>query len=367
MKLQESSLIGKNAILSEIIQNYDIFLDRRSSLTYNANSLSVLGVAWLLCRRLTVADQNKAPAFALDFRVILQKSGLTQKVIAAETGINSTAVNRLCRHGIGREHHISDILGFLGLQRKEIEKILKERRAEISEGSAREIWQGSEQAFVNVEDYLRDTCPIPLERAYCSTYHGIPIGRIVALAKDAGIPDLDNLRVVDPWKFKEFFDALEGEFGKKKAEDLMARKPGRNKFPPVILLDLEQEERAEEYVELTRCSGRLIFDLPHLVLGRYTFEKDGRIGKHRNSGGIEFLYSQEGMYELTYAGTPYPVELKPGASILMFDARKNHEIALVQGDGGCLLMARFYPAKRRLKPGPKLKDRKKTRSGDISN
>ncbi len=53
---------------------------------------------------------KSAPMFANKFRDTLEDNNKTQRQIASECKISSSAVNRLCKDGIGSENHICMIL-----------------------------------------------------------------------------------------------------------------------------------------------------------------------------------------------------------------------------------------------------------------
>jgi quercetin dioxygenase-like cupin family protein len=273
---------------------------------------------------------------------------MTQRQIADELGIPSSVVNRLCKSGVGSEDNICIILERLGLKKRRINELLADRRAELSKGKARETWRGFRYAYRDENEYLAETCPFPFERAYACTHLGIPISEIVDLAISYGIKNIQDLREVNPWEFIKFVEAFRNRFGDKAKEVVLAEKC--EKFPPVFLFDFAAQKDAADYLDLTKCKGKVLFGLPHLVIGDYEFCKSGEIGSHRNTGGVELLYSLEGIFELTCQGLVCQTVLKPG-SMLVFDARKRHSIRLVGGEKGRLLMARYDPKRKHPQPG----------------
>jgi len=293
--------------------------------------------------------EHRASQFAAGLASLIEERGMKQRQLAEELGIPPSAVNRLCKTGVGSEDNICLILERLGLKRRRIVERLTDRRAELSKGKAREMWRNFRYAFLKESEYLAEVCPFPFERAYACTQLGIPVRKVVELAKNHGISSIRDLRDVNPWEFVRFVDAFADRFGKEAGRIVLAQKCER--FPPVLLLDSCDQRDAGDYVRLMKCSGRLIFGLPHLVIGDYKFSESGEIGAHRNTGGVELVYSLDGTFELTCQGLVCKTKLTPGDSILVFNARKRHSIRLVGGKKGRLVMARYDPKRREIKPG----------------
>ena len=292
---------------------------------------------------------KSAPGFAKKFSNILKDYGKTQRQIASECEISSSAINRLCKDGSGSENHICMVLQKFNLKRRRIIEILADRRAELSDEPAKSIWKNFRYAFLDEDEYLREICPFPLERAYACSQFGIHIFDVVKLAHKCGISKITETSEINVNKFMKFIDEFEGEFKYKARKAVLS--PNCKSYPPVLLLDFKEQVDASKYVELIKCSGKLLFGLPHLIIGDYTFKAEGEITKHNNNGGIEFLYSLEGTFELTCDDTTYVAKLEPGQTIFVLDARKNHRIKLIDKDPGHLLMIRYYPQKRDLRPG----------------
>jgi quercetin dioxygenase-like cupin family protein len=290
-----------------------------------------------------------APEFAAHFSMLIQATGKTQRQIARETQVPASSVNRLCKNGVGSEENICTVLDHLHLKRRRKLEMLADRRAELLEGPAKAAWEKFRYAFLDENEYLRELCPFPVERAYACAYLGIKLSEVVDLATKHGMPNIRDLQSVDPWKSAALRAAFQKRFGKKATEDVLARKC--RPYPPVLILDSEKQVDPAGYVNLIRCNGRLIFGLPHLVIADYTFEEHGSIEAHRNTGGVEFLYSLNGTFELAYAGQVYPTTLAPRELVLVFDANKKHAVKLSEGNGGRLLMIRYYPNKREVVPG----------------
>jgi hypothetical protein len=240
-------------------------------------------------------------------------------------------------------------LAKLDLKRRRLLELLASRRAELATGEARDIWRGFKYAFRDEDEYLADTCPFPLQRACACTHHGIAIRDVVALAQEHEILGITDVREINPWKFTDFAVAFGKKFGHEAMTAVFAKECGE--FPPVLLLDFKQHVDAANYIRLKNCSGRLFFGLPHLVIGDYLFAKDGEILPHRNAHGVELMYSLQGSFELTYQQTRYRTRLDPRKSMLVFDARKKHGIRLLRSGNGRLLMARYCPTIRNVKPG----------------
>lgn len=297
---------------------------------------------------------KKAPIFAKSFSNILKEHGKTQRQIAGDCNISPSAINRLCKDGVGSDGHICTILETFNLKRRRIIEMLADRNAELSDEPAKSYWKDFRYAFLDEDEYLREICPFPLERAYACSHYGIHILEIVDLAKECGITDIANKSNVNFLKLINFMNKFEENFGADARKGVLL--PECKFYPPVLLLDFTDQEDASNYLELVECKGKLLFGLPHLIVGNYTFKENGIIGKHRNTGGIEFLYSLEGDFELTCENTTYNTMLTPGQTIFLLDARKEHCIKLAKGKSGRLIMVRYYPNKRNLRPG---KGRKK--------
>lgn len=299
-----------------------------------------------------VTHAKRSSYFAESLRKLIaeQHPKTPQRQIALQLGIPVSAFNKLRNKGIGSEEHICLILDyFLKIRRRRIQEMLAARRAELSEGKAAEIWNNFKYAFIDEDEYLAELCPIPMERAFACTHCGVAIKEIVELAKKNGINHIGGLKCIDIWKFRDFYDSVMQKFGPENAKAILSQKC--EKFPPALLFEFSEEEDACNYVNLFNCKGKLLFGLPHIIFGDYIFTAGGVIKNHINNGGVEILYSLEGTYELTCDGKTSSALLEACSALLIYDARVNHEIKLVNFDKGRLLMVRYYPTKRFLKPG----------------
>ena len=74
---------------------------------------------------------KSALGFAKKFRNILEDHSKTQRQIANECAVSSSAINRLCKDGTGSENHICLVLKKFNLKRRRIVEILTDRRAEL--------------------------------------------------------------------------------------------------------------------------------------------------------------------------------------------------------------------------------------------
>ncbi len=119
---------------------------------------------------------------------------------------------------------------------------------------------------------------------------------------------------------------------------------------PVLHLDWFETRYASEFIDLDKCDAQLLFGIPHMVLGTDQFEPNGKMKAHKHRHGIEYLYAIDGKYELKYDDRLYPTKLEPNGAIFLFSAKKHHEVTLVEGDYGHLMMARYYPKLRWPKP-----------------
>lgn len=302
---------------------------------------------------------KSAPRFAKKFSNILKDYGKTQRQIAIECEISSSAINRLCKDGAGSENHICITLQKFSLKRRRIVEILADRRAELSDEPAKSIWGNFRYAFLDEDEYIGEICPFPLDMAYACTQFGIHILDVVKLASEFGITQITDVSKINLNNAFKFISEFRDKFGNEASNALL--KSGSESYPPVLLLDFKDQVDASDYVKLIKCDGKLLFGLPHLVIGDYTFQEGGKVAKHNNNGGIEFLYSLKGSFELTCDDTIYTAKLEPGQTIFVLDARINHEIKLIHGKPGRLLMIRYYPQKRVLRPGKKMKIEQKNK------
>lgn len=304
-----------------------------------------------------MTSRKTAFEFASRLRGLIDEQNKKQRKLANELQLSSSVVNRLCKEGIGSEENICIILEKLGLKRRRMLEMLTDRRAELSEGRARNAWKHFKYAFLDEDEYLAENCPIPLDRAFACTHMGIPIFEVMQLAKSHGISSIEDLQKVGLSTVLGFAEGFEKKFGAKAKKAVLAEKC--KTFPPVLLFAFKHKRNAAEYIKLTKCNGQLFFGLPHLVIGDYAFAEGGVIEEHRNTGGVELLYSMEGVFELTSQGLICQTKLRPRSSILVLDAREKHSIRLAKGKKGRLIMARFDPKRREPLPGRPMRRRRK--------
>jgi predicted XRE-type DNA-binding protein len=293
---------------------------------------------------------KKALNFVSQINKLIESQGRTQRQIAKECSIALSSVNRLCNSGIGSDDTVCSILFYLGVKRRRILDLLVSRNAELSAGIAKSIWEGFRYAFLNADAYLEEICPFPIERAYAATQFGISFTSLILLAKQCGLSSIADLVSIDPWKMLPFAEEFQKRYGKAARDNVLSIKC--EGYPPVLLLDFLHSVDISEYpIFIDKCVGKLLFGLPHVVVGDYHFEPGGLIGAHRNTGGIEFLFSCSGTYELTVQNRKCATLLEPCQKIYILDARKKHAIKLISEEPGRLLMIRFYPSKREVLPG----------------
>ena len=303
-----------------------------------------------------------APQFASRLRHFLIKQNKSQRQVAKTLNISVSAVNRIYNEGIGSEDYICSILqDILHLKRRRILEMLALRRSELSGGLAKDIWGSFKYAFLDEQDYLSEICPFPLERAFACTHNGVSISSLVELAKNNGISNINDLQSLGPWELHELIKSAEETFGKQVIRSILAKKC--EKYPPALLFEFTEKRNIEEYrIKVQRCKGKLFFGLPHLVLTDYTFFKRGEVEPHRNTGGVEILYSIKGTYEITIKcqGKESKIKLMPCNSLLIYNARKKHGIKLLDDKEGRILVARFDPMKSNIESGrPRKSDKKK--------
>jgi hypothetical protein len=224
------------------------------------------------------------------------------------------------------------------------------------------MWSGFKYAFPNEHEYTADLSPLPVERAFASSFAGISIRSILELASGLDMKNLRNLSELNPWKLMALKAKVIEKHGQEKADIILSEEVDKN-IPPVLLLDTFQQEEAADYVELEKCHSKLLYGIPHIVFGHYTFARGGRILPHAHRGGVEFLYSQKGTFELTCAKETYPILLSDMGSVYVYDSQKEHSVVLKDNQPGRLLMIRYYPRKRFPRPGRKLRDRSKPVKG----
>ena len=207
-------------------------------------------------------------------------------------------------------------------------------------------------------EYMGELCPFPLDAACSSTYAGISIQYIVDLATKAKIKHIDDLANLKPDQLVSLYAALAQKYGSAKAKTIFSQKVDKH-IPLMMHLDIFQYRDAADYTVLSRCDGKSLFGIPHVVLTHYVFDAGGEVGAHRHAGGVEFLHSFEGSFQIEYKGIQYPRLLDNDGSVIAFDSRKHHSIRLAMGDRGHLLVVRYDPRRRNLPPGPTLLERRR--------
>jgi len=293
---------------------------------------------------MNVEKKNKAPKFADKLRLLLKDHHFTQRKLSKALKISASSVNRLCKDGVGSEKDICIILTKLGILRRRVLEMLTDRRAELCEEPADKIWGGFRFAYLNAREYLEELCPLPLEIGFVCTHLGITLQDLKHLTGNFDIKDINNLKGVPGWKFLEFIQELAKKHGEKAREMLLSRRPPE--CAPVLFFEFETKTADSYKIPTTKCHGDVLFGLPHMVLTDYTFAEGGEIGRHRNHGGVEMIYSVEGVFELTCADKVCMTNLKPKNGILLYEARYHHSIRLIKGKRGRLLVARFDPKHR---------------------
>jgi quercetin dioxygenase-like cupin family protein len=183
------------------------------------------------------------------------------------------------------------------------------------------------------------------------------IKRVVELARDAGIAHPEDVTTLTPWQVAELFDVLADEYGNDKAKILFSKKKLDRKVPPVLYVDTFQQLNAAHYVPLDKCTGTLLCGIPHVMVACFEFGAAGQIGEHFHAGGVEFLYSQTGTFDLIYRGAKYPRQLTNDGAVILLEANRPHSVKHVAGQPARLLVVRYDPQRRSLLPGPTLSER----------
>lgn len=305
-------------------------------------------------------SRRTAPAFAQSLRTLIKDQlGKSQRGVAKEAGILDPAVvNRLCVSGMGSEENICKILKCMRLKRRRIVEILAERRAELCEGEAREMWKNFRYAFLDTHEYLDELCPLPLDRARAASYVGISLKRVIELASQLRIKNVQDIERLKTTQILNLFEVMSDEYGGDRARAIFSNHVAKG-IPQVLYLDVLQQREAALHVPLKNCHGELLFGIPHVVFGYYVFRPNGEIGDHCHCGGVELLYSKAGTFQLTYRGEDYPRRLRNDGAVIALDGKAHHSIKLIEGQEGRLLTVRFDPRRRSLPPGPTLKQRHK--------
>lgn len=292
----------------------------------------------------------KAPKFANRILGLIQDSKMSQRKIADEANVSASKVNRLCRHGTGSEEDICKILIYLKIKRRRILEMLTDRRAELSTGEANAMWSNFRFAFLDENEYLEESSPLPANFAYACSKHGISINRLCNLLKEHDLSNIKDMGKLSDLKLATIGMTASKVFSKEIINKVM-NSYGNKDCIPALLLDSFTVDNPDKYIDLINCEGQLVYGIPHIALGNYRFNKKGaKILEHAHLQGVEILYSIDGTYELKLDGSIYPFHLSPNGSIFEFHACKSHEITLIDGDKGRLLMVRYYPKKRDVKP-----------------
>lgn len=293
-----------------------------------------------------MARQKKSPKFASKLQRLLKERGLSQKNIADKSNLSLTTINRIVKDGYGDINNAATILNTLDLPHNIKFNLLVAREAELAPGAASEILSHGLHLYRTIKEYLIEFCPVPLERAYAAAFYGISYKDILTLAEECGIKNLQNPS--DTWSIMKFATAFEEKFGKEAYSAILAKQTPGN-FPPVLQMDFSKVDPASKYVKVRNGNGKIIFDVPHVVLAYYNFKTSGELEAHKHRGGIEFAYSLEGKFRLIYEDKQYPKLMTPDGPIFIYDGTRHHCIQLANGDAGRLVIIRFYPDKKRLR------------------
>lgn len=290
--------------------------------------------------------QKKAPKFASELQRLLKERGFSQKNVADKSNLSLTTINRIVKDGYGDINNVATILNALDLPHNVKFNHLVAREAELAAGAASEILSHGLHLYRSIKEYLVEFCPVPLERAYAAAFYGISYKEILTLAEECGIKDLQNPG--NTWDILKFAAAFEKKFGKEAYSAILSKQISQN-FPPVLQMDFTKVDPASKYVKVRSGDGKVIFDVPHVVLASYNFRTSGELEAHKHKGGIEFAYSLEGKFRLIYENKPYPTLMTPDGPIFIYDGTRQHCIQLANGAPGRLIIIRFYPDKKRLR------------------
>ncbi|HBG25837.1 MAG: hypothetical protein A2Y10_08360 [Planctomycetes bacterium GWF2_41_51] len=294
-----------------------------------------------------MAKQKKALEFASKLQQLLREKDCSQKSLHDKTGLSLTTVNRIVKGGYGDIDHVAKILNALDLPHNFKFNLLVHKVADIAEGPAKEILKYGLHLYRSPKEYLTDFCPIPLERAYAAALHGISYKDILILAEECGLKSHLSSSF-KAWDIISFGEKFRNKFGPEAFNTILARQVPQD-FPPVLQMDFIKVDPASKYIEVINGEGKIIFDVPHIVLAHYNFRKSGKIAAHEHKGGIEFVYSLEGAFRLIYENKPYPKLMTADGPIFIYDATHQHSIKLENGNAGRLIIVRFYPDRKKLR------------------
>lgn len=303
-------------------------------------------------RRLAIAPKSGKELRSL----IKQRSQMSLRGIARILSMDPAAVHRLCTTGAGSEDNICTILKYLELKPRRIREFLAARRAELSEGDAKEIWKDFCYAFPNDREYMEELCPFPLEQVCACTRAGIPLQYILDLAQKEGIRHVEDLTKIKAPDAVKLYHALSTAYKSADVTMAFSQKVPKN-IPLVAHLDVFEQHNAAERAILHGCTGTSLFGIPHVVLTHYVFQANGKVERHTHVGGVEFIYSEEGAFELECKSFRYPRLLEEDGSVIVLHGRTYHSIRLAKGQYGRLLVVRYDPRRRYLPPGPTLQER----------
>jgi quercetin dioxygenase-like cupin family protein len=302
--------------------------------------------------------KKTAPVFAKRLSSLIEEQARRSKRgMASTAGVDPGAVHHLCTTGAGSDDTLCKLLKPMKLKRRRVLEILASRHAELCDGEAREMWRNFRYAFLNAHEYMAEICPLPLDKAYACSHAGVSIKRVVELARLVGIQKPEDVTKLTLAQANDLFHVVADEYGSNIAKILFSGSRRDGKVPKVLYVDTFQQLDAGEYLHLHKCRGKLLCGIPHVMVAFFEFEPTGRIGEHFHAGGVEFLYSQEGTFELIYRGAKYPRELTNDGSVILLEANRLHLVRHVAGQPARLLVVRYDPQRRSLPPGLTLKER----------
>ncbi|AQT68699.1 hypothetical protein STSP2_01871 [Anaerohalosphaera lusitana] len=291
----------------------------------------------------------QAPDFARTLRNLLKEAKISQIQLANDIDVTPSVISRLCSKGIGSERTLLKIFEHLEIDTVKASRLLMDWKIETSSGYRKEVYERTLRPSPTEKEYLAELFGGHAWMAYACASVGIPIREILEVAQNNGINSFEELANAKPFKLMSFIREMNKSYPFENIREIFERKSSEA-YEPVLLFDFLKLKDAADYLELHNCSGTVYFGVPHFVATRYDFKHNGRIGFHDHTHGVEFVLSVKGKFKLTYKDTVFPLLLEPMKHVYVYDGREKHQLELVDGKTGILMIGRFCPKKRNLSP-----------------
>lgn len=288
-----------------------------------------------------MSKQTRAPYFAAELRKFIRQEGNRQRKLAMKLGVSTSTLNRLLKHGIGSDDQVAVVLNKLNLKHRVILNMLIKRRAELSEGVAREIWNNYGSRYEDEEEMLRDIAPCPLNLANAAARLGSSAQEICKNTSAAGIHNVEDREALS-FEYNSMIDKFIRSNHPRLGGFIQQSNDGKS--DPLFFLDFKDGD-ASEYTDTSKCNGTLFLGFPHVLLGMYNFETGGTLRIPGKIGGMECLLSIRGEFRIAYKGIHYSGVLS-SKNICVLDGRHDHTISFGGAGDGLLQIWKIYPSKR---------------------